>query len=561
MSTRPAFLLIYRSILVLACVFLSACKASPVAERVFVNGHIVTMSDSLPEAEAFAVGNGRIADLGTTREIQRRYPNAELTDLHGKTIMPGIVESHGHLYNLGQSFLELNVEGIKTPDEVVQKVKERVAQTPPGEWITGWGWDEGAWAKSYPSNEKLSQVSPNNPVWLSGLHGFAGWANAKALEIAGITRTTPNPENGEIIKDPGTGNPAGILKDNAQKLVSEHIPPPSQAKIEKALTLAGEECLRYGLTTVHDALVTAPMLAAFYSLAAKRELKTRVNVMLDATDEKLIEPFLERGPALDLENWLTVRCIKIFADGALGSRGAALLEPYADAPNTRGQLTTSQDQIYKLTVRALKVNMQVAVHAIGDRANRITLDAYQAALSEVPTAGDHRLRIEHAQVVALQDIPRFASLHILASMQPPHCTSDMPWAETRVGSERIKGAYAWRSFLNAGVRVPLNSDFPGETPNPFWGMYAAETRQSPDGTPEGGWHPEQCLTRKEVLHAYTIEAAYAGFEEGFKGRIAPGMLADFIVLSDNILSIPSRALLSLKVEQTYIGGKLALTKQ
>ncbi len=545
----------------LASVWLMACESRPRAERIYANGHIVTMDDSLPAAEAFAVGEGKIAAIGTSDELRRAYPNVGLEDLRGRTVMPGIVESHVHLLSLGQSFLELNIEAIKTPEAVVQRVKERASQTPAGEWITGWGWDEGAWAKEYPTNEQLSRAAPDNPVWLRGLHGFAGWANAKALEIAGISRDTPNPPNGEILKNSKTGKPTGILRGDAQQLLTRHIAPLSPSMMEKALALAGEECLKYGLTTVHEANVTRPMLQALRSLAASRQLKTRVYAMLDATDSELIEPFLQRGPELDPAHWLTIRCIKIFADGALGSRGAALFEPYSDAPGSRGQLTTSQEDIYRLTSRALKAGLQVAVHAIGDRANRITLDAYQAALKESPQLKDHRLRIEHAQVVAIQDIARFAALGIISSMQPPHCTSDMPWAEDRVGPERIKGAYAWRSFLNAGVRVPLNSDFPGETPNPFWGMYAAETRQSPEGKPDGGWHPEQRLARQETLRGYTTASAYAGFEESFLGRIAPGMLADFIVISDDILSVPPQSLLTLKVEETYIGGQRVFRRQ
>jgi predicted amidohydrolase YtcJ len=561
MLKNLAFRGIPEVLLILASACLIACRTPPHAERIYLNGHIITMSDTLPEAGAFAVSGGRIVATGTSEEIRRTYPGVAQEDLGGKTVMPGIVESHVHLLSFGQSFLELNVEGARTPDEVVQKVKERASRTPPGEWITGWGWDEGAWAKNYPTNEMLSRAAPNNPVWLRGLHGFAGWANTRALEIAGISRDTRNPQNGEILKDPKTGKPTGILKNEAQELLTRHIPPPSQEFLERALTRAGEECLKYGLTTVHEANASKAVLGALRSLAAKRQLKDRVYVMLDVTDRELIEPFLQHGPEIDPGQWLTIRCIKIFADGALGSRGAALFDPYSDAPATRGQLTTSQDTIYQVTSRALKAGMQIAVHAIGDRANRITLDAYEAALRESPQAKDPRLRIEHAQVIALQDIPRFARLNVISSMQPPHCTSDMPWAETRVGPERIRGAYAWRSFLNAGVRVPLNSDFPGETPNPFWGMYAAETRQSPDGKPEGGWHAEQCLTRTEVLRAYTVESAYAGFEEGSKGQIAPGMLADFIVLSDDILTIPPKSLLSLKVEKTYIGGNLAYSRQ
>ena len=561
MSKSVAFRTVPEVLLILASACLIACHPHPPAERIYLNGHIITMSDTIPVAGGFAVNGGKIVATGTSEEIRHAYPGVPQEDLGGKTVMPGIVESHVHLLSFGQSFLELNVEGAGTPDEVVQKVRERASRTPPGEWITGWGWDEGAWAKNYPTNEKLSRAAPNNPVWLRGLHGFAGWANTKALEIAGISRDTRNPENGEILKDAITRRPTGILKSDAQGLLTRHIPPPSPELLERALTRAGEECLKYGLTTVHEANVSKAMLGALRALAAKRQLKNRVYVMLDVTDRELIEPFLQHGPEIDPGQWLTIRCIKIFADGALGSRGAALFDPYADAPATRGQLTTSQDTIYQVTSRALKAGMQVAVHAIGDRANRITLDAYEAALRESRQAKDPRLRIEHAQVIALQDIPRFARLNVISSMQPPHCTSDMPWAETRVGPERIRGAYAWRSFLNAGVRVPLNSDFPGETPNPFWGMYAAETRQSPDGKPEGGWHAEQCLTRTEVLRGYTVDSAYAGFEEGIKGQIAPGMLADFIVLSDDILTIPPKSLLSLKVEKTYIGGNLAYSRQ
>jgi hypothetical protein len=532
-------------------------QTAPQADLILTNGHIITMDERAPTAEALAIGDGRILAVGTTAEIRKSYPNAKETDLGGKTVMPGIVEAHGHLLSLGESLLRLNVQGIDDPSEVVRRVAERVANTPKGVWIIGWGWDEGAWAKKYPNNEELSRVSPNNPVFLRGLHSFAGWANKKALEIAGITAATPNPPNGEILKDPTTGEPTGILTNRAQDLVTRHIPPMTSEQMEKALRLAAEECLKNGLTTVHDANISADMLAALRSLARKKQLKVRVYAMLQGTDAKLLEPFLQNGPALDPEHWLTIRSIKVFTDGALGSRGAALIEPYSDAPNTKGLVTTPENDLHRLTVRALRSGMQLAVHAIGDLGNRITLNAFARALKEVPSARDPRLRIEHAQVVAPEDIPRFAQLGVIASMQPPHCTSDMPWAENRVGPKRIKGAYAWRSILNTGARLCLSSDFPGETLNPFYGMYAAETRQTPDGKPEGGWYPEQRLTRKEVLRAYTIESAYAGFEDKLKGRIAPGMLADLIVLSENILNAPSKALLSMKVLKTYVGGKLA----
>ncbi len=540
---------------------LIACGKSPRADRIFTNGHIITMNENMPEAEAFAVDEGFIRAVGTNKEMREAYPLAEEVDLGGKDVMPGIIESHGHMLNLGRIKMRVDLQGIDDPQEVVQKLKERVASTSPGEWIDGWGWDDGDWKEQMTDiSQELSAVSKDNPVWFAGLHGYNGWANAKAMAMAGITKDTLDPEGGKIFKDPDTGEPTGILANAAQGMVTRLMPPLTLEQREKALEIAGEELLKNGLTSVHEARTTRNDLDALRSLKAKQNLKVRYYVMLDCTDEDLIEPYLQNGPEIDHDNWLTVRCIKIFQDGSLGTRSALMLEPYSDAPDVLGVTTTSQEEIEKLTKRSLQAGMQVATHAIGDRSNRITLDAYEAAIKAVPAARDHRLRIEHAQVVALEDIPRFKELDIVASMQPPHATSDMPWAEDRVGPERIKGAYAWRSFLDAGVRVPLNSDFPGETLNPFYGMFAAETRQTPEGKPEGGWYPEQCLTREEVLYAYTVESAYSGFEEHIKGQIAPGMLADFIVISDNILTIPSKALLSLKVERTYVGGQLVYSR-
>jgi predicted amidohydrolase YtcJ len=514
------------------------------------------MNKNMPVVEAFAIEEGFIIAVGTNAEMRESYPLAEEVDLSGKDVMPGIIESHGHMLSLGRSKMRIDLQGVKNPRVVVKKLKERIAETTPGEWIDGWGWDDGAWKEQMTAiSNELSSVSPDNPVWFAGLHGYNGWANAKALEMAGITKDTPDPEEGKIYKDSGTGTPTGILANAAQGMVTRFMPPLTADQREKAFEIAGEELLKNGLTSVHDARISRKDLETLRSLKTKKKLKVRYYVMLDCTDEELIEPYLQNGPEIDPDNWLTIRCIKIFQDGSLGTRSALMLEPYSDAPNVFGVTTTSQEEIERLTIRSLRAGMQVAIHAIGDRSNRITLDAYEASIKAVPDVKDHRLRIEHAQVVLLEDIPRFKELDIVTSMQPPHATSDMPWAEDRVGPERIKGAYAWRSFLDAGVRVPLNSDFPGEVLNPFYGMYAAETRQTPEGKPEEGWYPEQRLTRKEVLYAYTVESAYSGFEEHVKGQIAPGKLADFIVISDNILTIPSQDLLSLKVEQTYLGGK------
>lgn len=550
-------------LLIVSHILLFGCKNRPLpkAEKIFLNGHVVTMEKDRPEVEAFAVGRGEFLAVGKSEEIMDLYPETERIDLRGKTVMPGIIESHGHLLSLGQSFLELNLEGMTSPEEVVHRVHDRVKEIPTGQWITGWGWDEGAWAKDYPQNTGLNEISPDNPVYLRGLHGFACWVNDRALEIAGITKDTQDPPDGSILKDPETGKPIGILTNAAQELVRSHIPPLEPQQIKRALRLAIDECLRFGLTTVHEARTTAAMVEALSSLRKQDELRCRVYAMLDWTDEELIESFLQQGPVIDTEHMLTIRCIKIFVDGALGSRGAALLSPYSDEPEQLGLIVTPEEEVCRLTVEALRSGFQVAVHAIGDRANRVTLNAYELALKKVPEINDHRLRVEHAQIVALEDIPKFAPLGIVLSMQPPHCTSDMGWAETRVGPDRIKGAYAWRSFLETGAHLTLNSDFPGESLNPFKGMYAAMTRQSPEGDPPGGWFPDQCLTREEVLRAYTLEAAYSGFEENHKGKIMPGMLADFIVLSEDILTIPVKKFLSLKVEQTYLGGMVVYPRQ
>jgi len=390
---------------------------------------------------------------------------------------------------------------------------------------------------------------------LRGLHGFAGWANQKALELAGITRDTPAPTQGEIVMDPHSGRPTGILTNQAQELLTRHIPPLSQPQVERALQLAIDECLRHGLTSIHEARTSRPMLEALRALRDREELKARIYAMLDWTDESLLEEYFRRGPEIDPDHMLTVRCIKIFVDGALGSRGAAMLEPYSDAPREMGLVVTPADRLERLTTRALRTGFQVAVHAIGDRANRITLEALAGARENAADARDPRLRVEHAQIVAVEDIPRFASLDLVVSMQPPHCTSDMPWVEDRVGSRRIKGAYAWRSFQDSGVHLTLNSDFPGESLNPFAGMYAAMTRRTMKGSPPEGWYPEQCLTRSEVLRAYTVEAAYSEFSEDLKGRLVAGMLADFIILSDDIRRIPIEGFLTLRVEETYSGGR------
>ena len=537
-------------------VFLLAPLLLPaqIVDLLITNARVITMNPRQPTAEAFRVSGDRIVWVGTNAQAAAIHA-AATEDFHGATVIPGINDAHTHLLALGETFLRLNLKDLTTEDQMVNKVRERAEVAAPGEWIEGWGWDEGAWAAHYPTLEKLSAAAPNNPVVLTGLHTFASWVNRKALAAAGITRATPDPANGKIVRD-AKGEPTGILTDQAQKLVSQHIPPQTPARMREAITRAGEECLRYGITSVQEARVSQSELDAIRELMAERRLKLRVSVMLDGADASLVSAWLKGGPEIDrVSHRLNVRCFKLFADGALGSRGAALFEPYSDAPATKGVMTTSGAAIEELTKRALERGFQVATHAIGDAANHITLDAYERALRAVSEARDARLRVEHAQVLAPADIPRFARLGVIASMQAPHATSDMPWAEQRIGPKRILGAYAWRSVLKTGAHLPLSSDFPGETLDPFRGLYAAITRQDASGNPPGGWYPAQHLTLDEALRGYTVEAAYAEFEERDKGSLAQGKLADFVVVSKEIRSVPPVDLLTNRAQQTWIGGR------
>jgi len=551
---QPGYVLIVFALL-LATVSIPASSQN--ADLLLLNAHVLTTDERQPAAQALAIQGGRIAWVGSNADAKRLYHNvARTVDLHGGTVLPGIIDAHTHLIDLGNSLLRLNLKDAATEKEIVERVKQRAASTAPNEWIFGWGWDEGKWASNYPSNQALSDVSPQNPVFLVGLHTFAAFANKRALQLAGITKETQDPENGKILHDDKTGEPTGILLNHAQELVSKNIPPMTPPQAKRALQLAARECVRNGLTSVHEAKVSPIELSALRELVEEGRMPLRLYVMLDGADKDLMEEWLKRGPEIDPRHRLTIRAIKLFADGALGSRGAALLVPYTDAPQTKGLMTTPESDVYKLTRRALQSGFQMCTHAIGDAANRAVLDAYEQALREVPEAHDPRLRIEHAQVLAPEDIPRFANLGVIASMQPTHCTSDMTWAEKRLGPERVKGAYAWRSVKDTGAHLPLSSDFPGETLNPFYGIYAAVTRQDPQGNPAGGWYPDQRLTLNEALRGYTVEAAYAEFEEKAKGSIEPGKLADLTVISQDITKIPPRDILSIKVQKTFVGGEL-----
>jgi predicted amidohydrolase YtcJ len=530
------------------------------ADLVLLNGKIYTVDNARPLASALAVRGGRILFVGSEAEARALASrSAQVVDLRGATVVPGIIDAHAHLLGLGNTLRRVNLAGSTSYGEVIERVKAWAKDVKPGEWILGRGWDQNRWSsKNFPTHEALSSAYPNNPVVLTRIDGHASLANARAMELAGVSAATADPEGGRIIRLP-SGSPAGVFVDKAQGLISRAIPASTRADKRKAILAAIAECNRWGLTGVHDAGEDPETIGIYEELAKAGEYNLRNYVMLSDPGEPnspaaLANPYLRRGPQSALYGHLWVRAIKLYADGALGSRGAALLAPYADEPTNSGLLVSRPEHLEAWAERALRSGFQVNVHAIGDRGNRIVLDAFESALRAVPKS-DHRFRIEHAQVISLEDIPRFAMLGVIPSMQATHQTSDMGWAEARVGPQRIRGAYAWRSLLNTGVIIPNGTDFPVEEVNPLLTFHAAVTRQDPANLPAGGWYPEQKMTREEALQSMTIWPAFAGFQESVLGSLTPGKYADFVVLDRDIMHIPDTEILGTRVISTWIGGK------
>ncbi len=536
-------------------VALGAALQQPAADLVVLNATVYTADVNRPVAEAFAVRAGRIAFVGSTRgALALVGPRTERLDLSGRTVIPGMVDAHAHLLGLGQALRTVNLVGTRSYDEVIARVVERARTARPGEWIRGRGWDQNDWADThFPTNQALSRAVPNNPVYLTRVDGHAALVNAKALELAQVTAATPDPTGGRFIRD-SAGNPTGVLVDGAQGIVGRVIPAAPRVELREETLAAIAEANRWGLTGIHDAGVGAEGIAVYEDLAREGRYSLRNYVMIRG-DDSTLEAFLRRGPQLALFDRLWIRSIKLWADGALGSRGAALLEPYADDPGNTGLITTSAERIKSVAVQALKAGFQLNVHAIGDRANRMVLDQFEAAFKEVPVA-DHRFRIEHAQILRYQDIPRFAELDVIPSMQGSHQTSDMYWVPNRIGWARAQGAYAWRSLLNTGVVIPNGSDFPVEAVNPLISFHSFVTRQDADNFPPGGWFPEQRATRQEALLSMTLWPAYAAFMENESGTLTAGKFADFVVLDQDIMTVAPEEILKTSVVMTVLGGRV-----
>ena len=544
--------------LALCCVTILGAQAPGPPTLILHNATIYTVDARHSVAEAVAISGDRILRVGSDADILGlKGPSTRVVDVRGATIVPGLHDAHAHVVGLGASLQDVDLRGARSFEEVVGRVRRRLANARPGEWVVGRGWDQNDWLdKDWPTHDLLSAASPDNPVYLTRVDGHAGLANRKAIELAGLSRSTADPLGGRIIRA-ADGQPAGVLIDGAQALVTSRIPGVGREQLEDQIQLADRELRRVGITTVHDAGADGETVDAYKRLIEAGKIKTRLYVMLRGTLRELM-PFFERGPLTDFANHrLAVRSVKIYADGALGSRGAALLEPYSDEPATSGLLTTPPDEVYAQTLAAAKAGFQVGIHAIGDRANRQVMDVFERVQGEVPGSRALRMRIEHAQILDAAEIPRFAKLGVIASMQPTHATSDMPWAAARIGNDRVEeGAYVWRKLLDSGAVIASGSDFPVEEANPMLGFYAAITRQDSAGSPAGGWTPRQRMTREEALTSFTRNGAFAAFTETLNGSIESGKLADVLVLSKDIMRVPAREILTTTVRMTITGGEI-----
>jgi predicted amidohydrolase YtcJ len=538
-------------------------RKTPAADLVLCGGKIVTVDKNFSIRQAVAVKGEKIVFVGSNEGIKKYIgPKTKVLRLKGALVLPGLIDAHAHLESLGEQLFNLDITGVTGYDQIVRKVAERVKSVKPGEWIIGGRWDQNDWPeKTFPHHKELSRVSPNNPVYLRRIDGNSALVNQKALNIAGITADTPDPFGGKIHRDI-QGNPTGVLINRAMNAVKKHIPKDSELMHETKLKRAVQSCLAVGLTGIHEAGVGPREISLYKRLIDKRELDIRIYAMLGEQEiPELSGDLAAYFRKHKLENYgnyfLAVCSIKLYFDGALGSRGAAFYRPYNDDPGNKGLLRITPGYITQVSRAALQTGMGVNTHCIGIRGNRLCLEAYEKAFNEFPVK-NHRFRIEHAQVVRKEDVSLFKKLGVIPAMQPTHCTSDMGFVKARIGEKRAQGAYAWRWFCDSKLVIPMGSDFPVESNNPLFGIYALLTRQDHHGRPEKGWYPDQRLTLREAIKGFTIWAAYAAFQDHVLGSIETGKLADFTILDRDIMKITAREILDTKVLFTIIGGKIRL---
>jgi predicted amidohydrolase YtcJ len=539
-----------------------AVFAAEPPETVFINGNIYTMNERQPHAEAIAVKGNRIVFVGSNADAKKyQTADARTVDLAGKTVVPGLTDSHCHIFGIGERELTLNLEGTNTLEDFLAKVKDRVEKTERGKWITGRGWIETFWKPpQFPTRGDLDKIAPDNPVFLTRADGHAAVANSAALRIAKIDKATANPFGGEILRDKQTGEPTGMLLDHAQELVQKDIPEPTEAERREAFVVGVKRELSLGWCEIQNAGSNLADLPPMRQALEAGQCRIRVyNAAYSPGPAGAA--LLRNGPTLNrFDHHFTQRTIKVVFDGALGSRGAALLAPYSDSPETSGYLTQKESELQPIFEEALRKGIQIETHAIGDRANRLILDLYEKAMKNVPPEQrkirDPRWRVEHAQVLNAQDVPRFSKLGVIASMQPSHAISDLFFAPARLGQDRLAGAYAWQSLLKSGAIICGGSDAPVERGEPMIEFYAAVTRKSIKGESADGWHPEQAVTREQALKMFTLASAYAAFEEADKGSIESGKLADLTVLSADIMKISEPEILKTICAMTVIGGEI-----
>ncbi len=535
-------------------------------DSIYFNGNIYTMNDENPMAEAVVIKADTFLFLGTKAEADAFVgADTRMIDLDGKTMIPGLTEGHAHIMGVGYNLLNVDLREAKSYQEVVDMVTERAANTPEGTWILGRGWHQDKWTempemtKGFPTHDLLSEAVPNHPVWLKHASGHAALGNAKAMEVAGIDGRSPQPDGGEIFMSL-SGQPTGIFNETAQSLVTKAIPDQTKESDEQALKLALEQCFKYGITGFHQAGSGPDHINLYKEFAKKGDLKLRLYVMLNGRDPELLQEYFKNGIEEDLyDNQLTVRSVKLYADGALGSRGAWLLEEYSDAPGVHGHNVMPMQEIEDITAEAYKAGFQVCVHAIGDRANREVLDIYERTFDLYPEGApkEPRFRIEHAQHFHPDDIPRFAEMGVIPAMQAIHMSSDRPWAIDRLGQQRIEwGAYMWQTLLQSGAHIVNGTDAPVEPITPLASFYASVSRRTLKGTPDGGYEPAEKMTREQALRSYTLDAAYAAFREDRKGSIEVGKWADLTILDKNIMTIPEEEILETEVAMTVIAGEI-----
>lgn len=526
-----------------------------------VNGYTLNSEGELIQFDAMTVVNGKVTATGSLVDLNDESTESlEQIDGGGKTLLPGLIDAHTHVMGLGVQELDVNVAGIGSLKETLESIDDFSDKNPDRKWILGRGWNQEIWEQNeFPAASDLDAIISDRPVFLTRIDGHAAWANTRAMELAGIDANTPDPQGGVIMRDEN-GNATGIFVDAAMNYIREQIPERSDAEYERALELALKETSGHGLTSVHDARTDMYEWNLYKSFADSGRLKTRIYAMVagtgDTFDEMAASGIIE-SYASDL---LSLRSVKISADGALGSRGAAMLEDYHDEPGNKGLLFYDQQELNEMLLKGASAGFQMNIHAIGDAANRQVLDAFGYIFERLEGQEKLRHRIEHAQVVAQDDIPRFLDYHLIASMQPTHATSDMNMAEDRVGSERIKGAYAWQTFLEQGTVIAGGSDFPVEDVNPFYGLYSAVTRQDHGGMPPGGWYSEHKMSRIEALRAFTLDAAFAAHQEDVLGILEPGKWADFILIDRDYFEVPASEIWETEVLETWVRGEKVYSK-